>query len=153
MTTTLYHMTARDNLESILSNGLDPSFTQSSQTAIYLTDGRFTACNYTHMRPDREHVLLAIDVAELDRRLLEPDDYELRDVLEMMGEEDRQAMGMFSWKDASWQQSLALCSQVAYAGVIAPQAIQVVGAYHPNVSQEIVPLEPCEAFAAPSPGM
>lgn len=125
---TLYHCTTRHSLEAILAEGLTPAKSQSSLQAVFLSDCQFLASGYADQRPDLEHVLLAIDFAALDPELLGPDNRELQDWLEGQDEEDADLTGVTHWSEASWQQSLDWCNQVAYAGVIPPPAIRVVEA-------------------------
>lgn len=122
----LYHCTTVEALESILSDGLLPGQSQSSLPAVFLSDCPHLASGYAGQRPDAEHVLLVIEFAGLDPSLLGPDNYELQDWLDNQDDEHADLTGVTHWCEASWQQSLEWCNQVAYAGVIPASAISVV---------------------------
>lgn len=127
----LYHCTTVEALESIFSDGLLPRQSQSSLPAVFLSDCPHLASGYAGQRPDVEHVLLAIEFAGLDPALLGPDNYELQDWLDGQDDEHADLTGVTHWSEASWQQSLEWCNQVAYAGVIAASAISVVEGQEP----------------------
>ena len=128
---TLYHCTTVEALESILSEGLLPSKSQSSLRAVFLSDCRHLASGYAGQQPDVEHVLLAVELAALDPALFGPDNCELQDWLDDQGDEHAELTGVNHWSEASWQQSLEWCNQVAYAGVIPVSAISVVESLDP----------------------
>lgn len=119
---TLYHCTTKDSLKAILAEGLLPSHSKSSLPAIFLSDCSHLAMGYAGQRPDFEHVLLAINSEALDLALLGPDNCELQDWLDDQADEHT----ITHWSEASCEQSLEWCHQVAYAGVIAASAISVV---------------------------
>lgn len=123
---TLYHCTTVEALKSILSEGLLPSQSQSTLPAVFLSDCPHLASGYAGQRPDVHHVLLAIEFAGLDPEQLGPDNCELQNWLDDQGDEHARLTGVTHWSEASWQQSLEWCNQVAYAGRIPPSAISVV---------------------------
>lgn len=121
----VYHCTAKDSLKAIFAEGLKAEKSQSSLQAVFLSDCPFLANGYAQQRPDIEHVLLTIDFAALDTELLGPDNYELQGWLDGQDEEHAELTGVTRWNEASWQQSLEWCNQVAYSGVIPPSAIRI----------------------------
>lgn len=122
----LYHGTYYDNVPNILANGLDPSRSESSLDAVFLTDDVRTAENYHSMKswmggPNQKWTVLKIDVSKLDKNLLGPDNYELTEMLRHLDEED--PCYELEWSDCSWEDSLRICNQCSYHGVIPPEAI------------------------------
>jgi len=122
----LYHCTRRENLPSILQHGLDPTrATDSGHTGrvkpfIYLSHDPGYASAYDRGEiGDSTWVLLRIDVRGLDQRLLGPDDDDLADILD---QEDIQK----SWTNYTWLESLRICSQCTYRGVIPPAVLRVM---------------------------
>lgn len=112
-------------LDGVMQHGLDPKFTKSSLNAIFLAGHPSTAENYTVMHTDnlQDSVILKINKAGLDPKLLGPDNYELKDYLESLDDDD-DMYGM-NWNDLTWQDSLNLVDQVAYYGVIPPNLISI----------------------------
>lgn len=110
--TTLYHCTPLGNFDNIKENGLDPRFSKWSQ-AVYLAGDELHAEGYDgHHKQDRS-VMLAVDLSKLDISKLGPDDVDLPDCLD---EPD-------DWITFSWQESIQICGQCCYHGVIPPEAI------------------------------
>jgi hypothetical protein len=120
----LYHCTQKKNLPTIMASGLSAEKSESSLKAVFLSDCPFLTEGYSQQRPESEHVVLTIDLAALDPSLLGPDNYELQDWLEGDGGEQAVLVGVTHWSEATWEQSLEWCNQVAYSGVIAPSAIR-----------------------------
>jgi len=118
-----FHLTCRSKLASVLRHGLDPAYSASSLKAVFLSGHRFTAANYAGMHSE-DVILLRVDASRLDPACLGPDNYELRDYLESL-DGDHEDFGR-RWNEFSWQESLALCDQVAYWGIIPPEALTVL---------------------------
>ena len=114
----LYHGTWRSNLPDIKKDGLRPDRSRSSLQAVFLAIDAYTADNYQYQQyhGSGEWVVLKIDLTQLDASLLGPDNYELPDLLAQNGDPRE-------WDECSWRESLDICGQVAYYGVIAPEAI------------------------------
>lgn len=128
---TLYHCAPRSYLNSILVEGLSPEKSQSSLRAVFLSDCQGLASGYAGQRPELEHVLLAIEFTALDPELLGADNCELQDWLDDQDDDDSELDGVTHWSEASWQQSLKWCNQVAYYGVVPPAAIRVIEDHAP----------------------
>lgn len=115
-----YHLTTADRLDDILANGLDPAFSASSLPAVFLAGSAMTAQNYEGMK-DGETRMLIIDLPDDPGQLeklgivLGPDNYELRDLLadKNFNSVDHGIPEGARADDCSWQQSLAICDQVA----------------------------------------
>lgn len=135
--TLLYHCTPKKNLAKILACGLGAEKSESSLKAVFLSDCPFLAEGYSQQRPESEHIVLTVDLAALDLSLLGPDNYELQDWLEGDGGEQAALVGVTHWSEASWEQSLAWCNQVAYSGDIPPSAIRVFKDNQPVPDQDI----------------
>src|SRR5690242_20455377 len=91
--THLYHGTYRQNLESIMREGLKPEHSNSSLEAVFLAVDTHSARNYEghHMNDpagNYDWVILEINVAGLAERFLGPDNYELSDMLDDIDEDD-----------------------------------------------------------------
>lgn len=116
--TYLYHGTYRSLLPSIREHGLSSEFSRSSLAAVFLAIDEHTARQYDHHHADMrdEWVILGIDTGKLDMSLMGPDNYELPEMLEHEGIDKE-------WDDCSWEESLDICGQCAYHGVIPPEAI------------------------------
>jgi hypothetical protein len=125
----LYHVTAQKNLRNILVDGLDPLKSKSSLKAIFLSNDKYTALNYGSMHAVEPYVLLEINLADLDQSELGPDNYELQEWLEDQGEEGRLELGVSTWDECSWEQSLEWCCQVAYHAPITAESIKVLKRY------------------------
>ena len=111
----LYHLTKTEYLPSIKTNGLTPS----DKGWVYLSDDEFTAQNYANGYDKGTSVsLLKINGRSLDISKLGPDDDDLKDIL-------NQRASTKNWYDITWQQSLRLCSQMTYSGIILPRDILV----------------------------
>jgi len=123
-----FHLTCHGKLASILQMGLDPAYSASSLKAVFLAGHRSTAENYAGMH-SADVILLRVVASRLDPDCLGPDNYELRDYLESL-DEDHELFGR-RWNDFSWQESLAFCDQVAYWGIIPPEALTVVPEFLP----------------------
>lgn len=133
----LYHLAKVESVESILEHGLDPGFSQSSLPAIFLAASPDIAENYRHMKDEGEFVILAVDMALIPLACLSPDNYELADLLREMDARTLEAVGLWEgaeWSDATWQQSLEICGQVACETVIPPPSISI----HRHLSPGIV---------------
>lgn len=123
----LYHGTPRENLESILQNGLDPeSAKQGAGSAVYLGIDFYTASNYAgmHGKNQEEWVVFRVDTTYLDPDYAEPDDGEFQEFLDEL-DEDSPWYGL-DWDDLSWEDSLEHSWQIRYTAVIPPEAIEVV---------------------------
>jgi hypothetical protein len=133
----LYHVTTQKNLRSILVEGLDPLKSKSSLKAVFLSNDKYTALNYASMHAVEPYALLEIRLSDLDQSELGPDNYELKDWLDSKDKEELDALGVYSWNEATWEQSLEWCCQVAYHAPIDPKAITVLRKYEvddPTVS-------------------
>lgn len=112
-----YHLTTADRLDDILANGLDPAFSASSLQAIFLAGSAFTAQNYEGMK-DGPTCLVEVELPDKPEKHglnLGPDNYELRDLLDDKNFDFVQ-YGVTEGtraEDCTWQQSLAICDQVA----------------------------------------
>jgi hypothetical protein len=114
----LYHGTRKSNVEEIKKHGLKPDMTKSSLPAVFLTDSKFIADNYRFMHiAGEDWTVLEIDMNKLDWSKLGPDNFELADALADDANEER------TWDECTWEESLEICNQVAYHGVIPPDAI------------------------------
>lgn len=119
----LYHGTTMDHLLEIQTHGLVPDRSQSSLNAVFLAVDEYTAGNYAFNDFGDEGVILVIDINKLDWDKFGPDNYELPDMLGYLDDDDP-CFG-FDWKDCDWRDSLRICGQVAYYGVIDPAAIKI----------------------------
>ena len=117
--TKLYHGTRTEDVAQIMIDGLRPDRSQSSLNAVFLADSHGVADNYRFMHDVDDWTVLEIDMSQLDPAELGPDNYELVDALAHLGDER-------DWRDCSWQESLEICNQVAYHGIIPPSAICAV---------------------------
>lgn len=124
----LYHLTTHDLLDDIIMQGLLPEKSKSSLPAVFLSLHRDTAQNYEGAK-EASCVVLEIDLTPELEQHLGPDNYELRDLLMDMDKDELEKHGLFEgagWQDCSWQQSLAICGQVACTGRIAPERIKAL---------------------------
>lgn len=121
--TVLYHGTTTDHLNDIKDHGLLPERSTSSLPAVFLASDTYTANNYAYNDFGDAPVILVIDMSKLDWDHFGPDNYELPDMLRDI-EEDDPCLGL-SWVECDWRDSLRICGQVAYHGVIPPSAITV----------------------------
>ena len=117
-----YHITPKKNVENILKYGLLPEYSIHSkrEKAIYLTNDKFTAENYSNMF-DEPTVLLNIDSKFLNEKYFRPDDYELIVYLRSQYEGQKYK----NWYDVPWQLSLKWTNQVKYVNEIPKEAISV----------------------------
>jgi len=127
----LYHGTLESKMPSIQKHGLDPKRSNSSLEAVFLTDDLYSAKNYTlmHQQNNEKVIILEIDTSMLNENLFGPDNYELPEILDEMDADELEDMGYYEgvdWSEISWQDSLQLCNQVAYYGVIPPEAIRSI---------------------------
>lgn len=113
-----YHYTPKENVESILANGLDPKYAGSSGWSgkpnfVYL---------WTHYEPEflleagegePATASLAIDLSQLDPDKIYPDDDYVSEYLEGMQGDDADNM---TWNSMQY-------GRFAYAGIIPPKAI------------------------------
>ena len=127
----LYHGTERDNLPNIMEKGLSPEFSDEHVGGIpqiYLAGDQYTAENYGGMKGSEadQWVILQIDTSALDESLLFPDDYDFPD-LWSMGRVPKSILTRYTNAgSAPWWVSLKYADQVAYRGIILPQAISEV---------------------------
>lgn len=121
----LYHATASDNVSAIMDRGMDPKKSESASEGIYLSDDEYTAANYANMRPERDHVMLKIDTSYLDPDEFGPDDYELRDFLEM-NDWEYNGVEYDSVYDVPWWKSLEMVNQIVYYDIIPSESITPV---------------------------
>lgn len=112
----LYHCTPRENLKNILKKGLDYRLSQSSLKGVFLALYPDIADNYRLMK-DEDCIILKIDISLLNEELFIPDNYELQDYI------NQNDTIFFKWNECTYLDSLELCGQCAYIGVIPPQAI------------------------------
>ncbi len=118
---TLYHGTTEDHLAEIKAHGLMPDRSESSLNAVFLAADAHTAGNYAFNDFGDGGVILAIDIAKLDWDKFGPDNYELPDMLRDIDDDDPCAE--LDWHECDWRDSLRICGQVAYYGVIPPEAV------------------------------
>lgn len=111
----LWHVTAAKNEASIKKHGLDPS---KAGRHVYLALDEAHASGYDAFFPGESVILLKIDVRGLDEGLLGPDDTDLPDILAQDDDER-------DYRDVSWRESLRMCGQATYDGVIAPRFIHI----------------------------
>ncbi len=120
----LYHVTPTKNLKSIKRDGLKASCSKSSLEGIFFSNDLDTALGYCLMRPEEKHSVVLVHLADLDKKLLTPDNYELQDWLDDLGDDEREELG---WpeksSDLTWEQSLDFCGQVAYCGDVPAKSI------------------------------
>lgn len=117
--TKLYHITPAKNIEKIKKEGLKPTASKSSLLGIFLSDDKFTAQNYASMyRDDSEFFVLTINGSLLNPNKIVPDNYEFPDLLSQMTDKEQEKYDLSSWVD-----SLKVCSQIAYTGIITPNMI------------------------------
>lgn len=124
----LYHGTKASNHEFIEQNGLIKEMDQSWREfgeGIYLTNSAETARQYGE-------VVYTIDVTQLNTRLMVPDDYELKDYFDGVWgdgtegdyeDHEERPSGIY---EATWLDSLRICSQCQYLGNIPPSALAIV---------------------------
>lgn len=123
----LFHVTLKSQLPSILESGLDPTFSKSSLPAVFLADCMDGAMSYA-CSTEEPCALLEVTVKP-DLLDLGPDNYELRDMLLMLTPEELAAHGLSEdarWADCTWQQSLAVCGQVACYSIIPASQIRII---------------------------
>ena len=106
----LYHGTCSGFAEAVQRHGLRASDTKPKGGTVHAI------------------VVFEVDVARLDARLLQPDDYDLQDAVqggEIAGSEpiDPRLADYTRWDQVPWSLSLAVTRQVFYAGSIPPQAL------------------------------
>jgi len=118
----LYHVTNSALLPSIKQFGLDPSKSKEPQFRdrnLYLSNDLNHALGYVDHHGDWSGVLiLEIDSKDLNQKLLGPDDVDLPDILSQQGDEN--------WYEYSWEESLKICSQCTYSGIIPWNIINTV---------------------------
>lgn len=125
----LYHVCRASMIDSIMQNGLNPSYSKSSLEAIFLADLPEVAEGYVMFDPEVDWILLAVESAHLDKSQLGPDNYELPDMLDGLGEEELEMLDLYEgieWHQISWKDSLVICNQVAYYATIDPQYISII---------------------------
>ncbi len=123
-----FHLTPVSQLKSVLQHGLDPEHSKSSLSAIFLAGSEMTARNYESMK-DGPCVMLQVDLPDHLLSSLAADNYELHDLLEDMDARALKKHGLFSgaqWSDCTWEQSLAICDQVACRAKIPPHCLTLV---------------------------
>jgi hypothetical protein len=123
-----FHLTPVRELESVMRDGLDPARSRSSLPAVFLAGSTFTAQNHEGMKQE-PCVLLEVDLPPHLLDSLSPDNVELRDLMADMDEEDLTGHGLWAgaqWSDCNWQQSLAICDQVACSAKIPGHCLTVV---------------------------
>lgn len=121
----LFHLTPLSQLDSVLRTGLDPAHSNSSLPAIFLAGSEFTARNYEGMK-NEPCIVVQVDLPQELQAHLAADNYELRDILEEMDVASLKSHGLDEgahWQDCSWQQSLAICDEVACTALIPPECI------------------------------
>ena len=106
-----YHATKLKFLKNIQKNGLLIENSKSTQKAVYLSDCSSTASNYSY-QDDEKWILLTIDSKLLDSNQFSPDDYELKDYMRSIEDEDLSEY--LSWEEVPWELSIEKCNQVAY---------------------------------------
>lgn len=122
-----YHLTPTSRVSEIQSKGLDPIHSASSLEAIFLAGSLHTALNYIGMK--NEPVTLLKITLNTDRADLAPDNYELRDLLDEMSEDDFEKYGLPEGVESAqctWEQSLDICDQVACFSRIDGSMIEVM---------------------------
>jgi GNAT superfamily N-acetyltransferase len=133
----LYHGTSKSNLDSVLKDGLQLKFDNSSfewGKAIYLACDKITASSYAGhkgIKPE-DWVTLQIDTAKLSEYYLRPDDYDFPDLWSRGSMEEgygipaeiKKEYG--NWATCPWEISLQYTCQVAYLADIPPSAITVL---------------------------
>lgn len=124
----LYHTTGLKNLPSIEKYGLDPEKAAGwsrvdgkmiEARPIYLAVDQLQSEAYGSYFEGQRAVVLQIDVSQLDKDKLGPDDVDLPGMLDQEGD-DRE------WNEVSWEESLKICGQCTYDGVIPPSAIRPI---------------------------
>lgn len=113
--THLYHCTDVENVHSIFEHGLDPAHSKWSD-AVYLAGDELHAWGYDGHHGQLSSVMLKIDLTMLDEEKLLPDDVDLPDCL---GEPD-------DWERFDWKESIQICGQCRYEGVVPPAAISII---------------------------
>ena len=108
----LYHCSPAENFESIKQNGFDPTNSKWSK-AVYLAGDEDHAGAYDGHHGQEASVMFAVEIAKIDQSRLTPDDVDLPDCL---GEPD-------DWDQFDWKESITICGQCCYKGVIPPAAI------------------------------
>jgi predicted nucleotidyltransferase len=123
-----FHLTPASRLNSVLEHGLEPGHSQSSLVAIFLAGSEMTAKNYEGMK-NEPCVVLQVDLPDHLLSSLTADNVELRDLLQDMDARALRRRGLFDgarWSDCTWEQSLAICDQVACTVKIPPHCLAVV---------------------------
>ena len=111
--TTFYHVTTRERLASIASEGFDPAHSRTGNGLLYLTPDVGHALGYAgHHGDDADADLLRIRGADLDPAALGPDDVDLPD---LVGD---------SWEGYDWLRSAKASGQCAYSGVVPAERIE-----------------------------
>lgn len=122
----LFHLTPLSTLDEVLRTGLDPSRSRSSLAAVFLAVDRFSAENYEGMKGE-PCIVLEVELDDSFHPHLGPDNYELRDLLQDLDDDALRSHGLWrgaQWSDCSWQQSLAICGQVACRAQIPPESLR-----------------------------
>lgn len=126
----LYHGTNLERALFIIEHGLDPIQSNSDQDAVYFTDRELAAEDYARRASlDENHqdlVIFCVRLDDLDYGLLGPDESELQEAIDIMGDESILERGGFHWSEASWIESLQICEQVAYHGHISAGLLEII---------------------------
>jgi hypothetical protein len=109
----LYHCTPLSNLDKIAKHGLDPSYSKWSD-CVYLAGDEAHAQAYDRHHGVQDTIMLAIDISALDINKLKPDNVDLPDCLNDPDD----------WEQYDWKESLQICGQCCYDGVIPPFSIR-----------------------------
>lgn len=124
----LYHGTKLELLDEIMKHGLTPDRDTSTfefGPGVYLASDQDIAKSYGPL-------IFAVDLSMLKLRLMVPDDWELRDYFDGAwgdgtegdyGIDEVKPTGIF---EATWIDSLRICGQCKYQGVIPPAALTVL---------------------------
>lgn len=125
----LFHGTYEDEVETILREGLRADLSRSSIKAVFLSIDIDTALNYGNhhgsgLDPIRKWTVLAIETSLIDADLLIADNCDLADILANATPSDPHH-GL-KWSDVTAVDSLLLCGQCAYTGIVPPIAISRV---------------------------
>jgi predicted nucleotidyltransferase len=96
--------------------------------AIFLAGSAMTAQNYEGMK-DEPCAVLRVDLPDHLLGSLSADNYELHDLLQDMDSRALKKHGLFhgaQWSDCTWEQSLAICDQVACTAKVPASCLAVV---------------------------
>lgn len=122
---TFFHLAPVSQIDAILREGLDPRHSHSSLAAVFLAGSVGTAENYANMK-DEPCAVLKVEFPDALLSSLEADNYELRDLIADLDAEGLKKHGLWEgadWDDCSWEQSLAICDQVACLVRIPPDCL------------------------------